>query len=345
MVAFAREGHFMNTPSIPVPPEQIELLKRLEGIFMPHARKQRDAIFANEPDGSDPRFVHYTSAENALNIIKTKRLWMRNTTCMSDFREVQHGFAILTNFFSDKPRRETFTAALDQAAPGAAMEAINLFDAWWNNIRDDTFIASISEHRTSEDFHGRLSMWRAFGNASARVALVFRIPNFSGAAIALGLMFCPVAYLTETEAHGVIEEAIENFRTSIEFLRGTDRQVIVNYVFAMLVAGVTCLKHEGFHEEREWRAIYSPKRLPSQLIEHSPEVVGGIPQIVYKIPLDGAVSPALAELDLAAMFDRLIIGPSPYPLAMYEAFKATLSASGVPDAGNKIFASGIPIRT
>lgn len=137
-------------------PEQIELANRLEGIFMPHARKQRDAIFEKEPGGPDPdpRFVHYTSAENALSIIKTKRLWMRNATCMSDYREVHHGFDILAKFFSDKPRLDGFTTALDRCAPGAAMEAINLFNGWWNNIRDDTYISSISEHKATEDFHG-----------------------------------------------------------------------------------------------------------------------------------------------------------------------------------------------
>lgn len=328
-------------------PEQIELANRLEGIFMPHARKQRDAIFEKEPGGPDPdpRFVHYTSAENALSIIKTKRLWMRNATCMSDYREVHHGFDILAKFFSDKPRLDGFTTALDRCAPGAAMEAINLFNGWWNNIRDDTYISSISEHKATEDFHGRLSMWRAFGNTSARVALVFRIPYASGGAIALNLMFSPVAYLTETEAHNVIGEAIKNIDADADFLRGVDRKVIVSYVFSMLLAGVTCLKHEGFREELEWRAIYSPKRSPSSLMEHSTEVIGGVPQIVCKIPLDRSVSPALAELDLAAMFDRLIIGPSPYPLAMYEAFKGALTNAGVADAEKKIFASGIPIRT
>jgi hypothetical protein len=53
----------------------------------------------------------------------------------------------------------------------------------------------------------------------------------------------------------------------------------------------------------------------------------------------------LAELDIAAMFDRLIIGLSPYPQAMYEAFKIALSTAGVVDAGSKIVASLIPIRT
>jgi hypothetical protein len=337
----------MTAPPISVfTTEQIELAARLESIFMPHARKQRDVLYANEPDEKlAPRFVHYTSAENALSIIKTKRLWMRNASCMSDYREVHHGFDILAKFFSDKPRLDAFTTALDQCTPGAAVEAINLFNQWWNNIREDTYIASISEHLTTEDLHGRLSMWRAFGHASARVALVFRIPKFSGGAAALNLLFSPVAYLTETEAHNVIGDTIKNIQADVDFLRGVDRQVIINNVFVMLLAGVTCLKHEGFLEEREWRAIYSPKRSPSSLMESSAEVIAGVPQIVCKIPLDAAVSPVLAELDIAAMFDRLIIGPSPYPLAMHEAFKAALTTAGVVDAGSKIFASLIPIRS
>ena len=80
----------------------------------------------------------------------------------------------------------------------------------------------------------------------------------------------------------------------------------------MLVAGVCCLKHEGFLEEREWRVIYAPNRSSSPLIESSTETIGGIPQIVYKLPLDVAVSDAIADLDLSRMFDRLIIGPSQF---------------------------------
>jgi hypothetical protein len=336
----------MTAPPIPaITPEQIELAIRLEGIFMPHAREQRDELYAGQPDGWVPRFVHYTSAENALNIIRTKRWWMRNASCMADYREVHHGFDILAKFFSDQPRLNAFTSALDQCAMGAAMEAIHLFNQWWNDIRDHTYISSISEHIAQEDHHGRLSMWRAFGNNAARVGLVFRIPKFSGGAAALNLMFSPVAYLTETEVHNVIGRVITNIETNADFLRSLDRQVIVTFVFQMLLAGVTCLKHEGFGEEREWRAIYSPNRSPSGFMESSTEVIAGVPQIVHKIPLDAAASPMLAELDIAAMFDRLIIGPSAYPQAMYEAFKIGLSAAGVADAGSKIVASLIPIRT
>jgi hypothetical protein len=72
---------------------------------MPQARKQRDEHHAREVHEGGARFVHYTSAESALSIIKSKHLWMRNTTCMTDFREVQHGFDILARFFFDEQKK------------------------------------------------------------------------------------------------------------------------------------------------------------------------------------------------------------------------------------------------
>ena len=84
----------------------------LERIFMPQARKQRVEHHSRENHDGGARFVHYTSAENALKIIQSKRLWLRNTLCMSDFREVQHGFDILQRFFGVPEKKEAFKAAL-----------------------------------------------------------------------------------------------------------------------------------------------------------------------------------------------------------------------------------------
>jgi hypothetical protein len=84
--------------------------------------------------------------------------------------------------------------------------------------------------------------------------------------------------------------------------------------------------------------------MPSPLIEAATEIVCGVPQIIYKLPLDAAVSDTLYNLDLSSLFDRLIIGPSPYPWAMYEAFVDTLTKSGVVNAQERVFVSGIPIR-
>jgi hypothetical protein len=75
-------------------PEVIEQAVRLGNILMPYAAKQRQALFEKDPSRTHVRLVHYTTAEAALNIIRSKRFWMRNTNCMADYREVQHGFDI-----------------------------------------------------------------------------------------------------------------------------------------------------------------------------------------------------------------------------------------------------------
>lgn len=337
--------------------EQIQLALRLERIFMPHAMKQREEAYREQtgksleeaPGDARLRFAHYTSADAALKIIKSKRIWMRNSNCMSDYREVQHGFDILQKYFSDGAKAKRFTDALDVCAPGVAQEAIGLFNQWWTHqqfsIRLNTYITSISLHRKQEDQHGRLSMWRAFGGNTARVAFVFSVPKLSGAAAALNLLFSPVAYLKEDQVYEVVDQVIANVAANCDFLRSIDRSIILGTVFHMFLAGVTCLKHEGFHEEREWRAIYSPKRAASPLIESSTEVIGGVPQPVHKIPLDAKVSPVLSELDFTTMFDRIIIGPSPYPWPMYESFVAALLESGISDAADRVFTSLIPIRS
>jgi len=48
-------------------PPSVILNMKLESIFMPHARAQRDDFY-----GKSKRFVHYTSADNALKIIRTR---------------------------------------------------------------------------------------------------------------------------------------------------------------------------------------------------------------------------------------------------------------------------------
>jgi hypothetical protein len=93
--------------------------------------------------------------------------------------------------------------------------------------------------------------------------------------------------------------------------------------------------------------IYAPARWPSPLIEPSTEVIGGIPQRIYKIPLDASLPGApegLKQLDLARLFHHLIIGPARYPYSMLEAFGHALQDAGVPEPATRIVTSGIPIR-
>lgn len=278
---------------------------RIMSIIMPYALKQMQATYQRTPDQTHGRFVHYTTAEAALNIIRTKRFWLRNTNCMSDYREVQYGFDIFNRYFLDAAKRKAFVDAFDACIPGVADDGFAAFNNWWQDLRLNTYIACLSEHQDSEDSHGRLSMWRAFGGTGTRVGIVLRFPFVSISAVSLALNFSPVAYLPESGAHGIIDEVIANVQANRDYLRTLKREGLVYLVFHMFASGIVCLKHQGFHEELEWRAVYTPKRWSSAIMESSTEVVAGVPQIVYKVPLDGSVSPQIADLDFARVFDRL----------------------------------------
>jgi Protein of unknown function (DUF2971) len=330
-------------------PEQQQAF-RFEAIFMPEVRRQRNMFYATNPN---PRFVHYTRAEAALEIIKSKRLWLRNATAMVDFREVEHGFELLLNWFHADDNRKRFVAVFDEIHPGAAVEAIKKFDEMWQRtdfgVRGHTYIASVSEHQPSEDNHGRLSMWRAFGaDAAARVAFVFKVPPFSGAAQFLQCIFSPVAYLNQGRAHQIIEEVLTNVVQEREFLRAAPYEQIVSLIYFTFALAAICVKHEGFKEEQEWRIVYLPNIYPPPnppLLVKDIVAVGGVPQPIYKLPLDVSVAPEIASLDIAAMFDRLIIGPTRFPFVISEAFKKALEDVGVTNAGARVIASTIPIRS
>lgn len=152
-------------------------------------------------------------------------------------------------------------------------------------------------------------------------------------------------YQTENEVKTSMEEVLQNISENANFLSSIDIQEIINFVFSMLHTSVVCQKHESFQEEKEWRAIYSPALSNSPLMKSEIEVIGGIPQKVFKMPLDASCSTDLHALNFTKIFDRLIIGPTPYALPMYEAFFETLQDAGVNNVGIRIFISEIPIRT
>jgi len=318
-----------------------ETAEKLTKIFLPYAAQSRERM-AREKG----RFVQYTSARNALSIIQTKRLWMRHPACMSDYAEVWHGLQAIKRCYADKPsRRQAFKAALNDCHKDADEEIRTYFDAWGYETHLQTYVTCLSEHDDKEDRHGRLSMWRAFGgDSTARVALVIKLDLTPIKNAALNVILNPVAYFSDQELENELDAVISNVQAERDFLCTLPRPLFTMAVWQMLTARTVCLKHEGFREEREWRITYSPRPFGSPFIESATEVISGIPQVIYKIPLEN-ISSAGIELGFADVFDRLIIGPTQFPFVMVEAFAAALDAAGVKDAPKRVFVSEIPVRT
>ena len=314
---------------------------QLQSIFMPYAEKRRDEVVARKD-----RFVHYTSAENAMKIIQTRRLWMRNAKCMNDYMEVSHGHDLLVQFFQDQDHRESFFKALEPCGNEIAKTSLGLFDQWWKKLEFNVFISSISEHGTDEDNHGRLSMWRAYGAPSSKAAIVLNVPfEPADSTKGLKLALSPVAYFSYGEVERELKTVIDNIRNNVGFLLAQGSQVVVSRVFTMLLMAAVSLKHEGFKEEREWRVIYLPDLNASKLISRSIETVSGVPQTIHKIPLEDNPAEDVVGVAIPQLVDRVIIGPSEYPFPMYQAFATALEDAGVENSGSRVIVSGIPLRT
>lgn len=332
--------------------EQADFNLQLESIIAPHfnARRMWKRDKDNPPgtpfDQLRVNFAHYTSAEAALNIIRTKRLWMRSTTCMIDYTEVNRGHQLLVEHLgaNEGKRRMELIAALNKVHPGAAERAIGRFDALWKDrfMRFRMYIASLCEHEDKRHLpNGRLSMWRAFGRGP-RVALILSLPTFSPASQVLGLTaFSPVCYSKAEEVASQLDATITMINRNVDILKKLTVEAFEALILVMFLTNVTCNKHEGFSEEEEWRAVYAPDLLSSKLIESEVRAIDGVAQTIFKIPLDAKVSPELEALDLSNILKRVLIGPSQYSWVQFEAFKTELAKIG---SNAEVTVSPLPIR-
>jgi Protein of unknown function (DUF2971) len=306
-------------------------------IFHPYAHERSQRVIAEKT-----RFVHYTTAEAAMKILQSREVWMRKSSCMSDFLEVQYGLQRLIEAYQKSNASKRFRTALDSVFKGISEEAAQLFDGWRPHFEIDTYFTCVSEHEDAEDLFGRLSMWRAYSETTG-IALVLKNSVFINPADGFGAYASPVAYLDASQFEKEFDRVAENVCNSLDLIRSRTREDIKARIFNMLRLTSVSTKHPGFREEREWRIVYCPTLEKSAYLKEDIQVVKGIPQPVYKIPLQNIEQVGLVAA-IPDLLDRIIIGPSQYPFALAEAFVRLLKDAGVQDAENRICISDIPIR-
>ena len=310
---------------------------RLGNIFHPHAMRK-----INDVMNKNTRFVHYTSASAAMKIIETKTFWMRKTSCMNDYMEVDHGLHCLGAAY-DGEAGKILIATLNDIFDGIANEIEELFRGWAPVLQTDTYIACFSEHRDTEDMHGRLSMWRAYSESTG-VALVVNNTPFLSESAPLKIYTSPVAYLDDANFQIEFQRIVDKIEENKDFLRLLGWEAVRFHVFNAFKFAALCTKHPGFNEEKEWRVIYTPRMEQSEHLEKDIEVIRGTPQPVYKIPLKNIPEESLVGIEIPEILDRIIIGPTEYPVAIREAFETLLADSGVEYPKSRVCVSGLPLR-
>jgi hypothetical protein len=311
---------------------------KVRQILFPEAARRLQAVREH-----GRRFVHYTSAEVAVSIIRNARVWMRNATTMNDFMEVEHGLFVLARAYNGDPGKSVFRPAIDAVFPGSSDWLKEFFNSWQPSLKTETYLTCVSEHHDDEDTLGRLSMWRAYGGRSG-VALVLRPDAFQLNSHALNAYSSPVIYPTQSEFDTLFLEVAGNIVRERDFLQSLGKELFQQTLFNMCRYAALCTKHPGFKEEKEWRVVHSPAIHPSKRLETSVETVRGTTQRVYKIPLEDVPEEGLVGLKIPALLDRIIIGPTDHPHIMADAFRDLLRSAGVEDAHDKVWVSDIPLR-
>jgi len=285
--------------------------------------------------------VHYSTAEAGVSILANNEVWLRNTSCMNDFSEVQHGLELLADTYAS-PVGQRFQAILNDNLDGVCAEVAQLFDRYQDALRHDSFVICVSEHRRQEDITGRLSMWRAYGSTSG-VAIVMNAAPFRSETNVLAAYSTPVRYASRDDLQEDFKELVAGLEKNIDLLKQLGRKEVGGHLFNMFKWAALSVKHPGFGEELEWRVAYTPSLEQSKVIVADVTSFRGVPQTIHKLPLrrfeDIQFSTAIPDL-----IDRIIIGPTAYPLAMRDAFIELLSRAGVADPRARVWISDIPLR-
>jgi len=297
----------------------------------------------------DQTLAHYTTAENAINILKGE-VWLRNTRVMNDVAEIQHGASLIQRALepnaeiSAEPALKRIGAIIDIAHPGLSQEVFNDFGSKLWNMVHRTHVTCLSVHRTETEQNGRLSMWRAYTGSYAGVALILNPEPFTQLVEDPSFFSVPVSYDTEQELEKKLKDAAEAMEQNINFIASQPRYLIGWHLGSLLRRIATASKHHGFREEEEWRVMHTRGVDPPDGLRYEVGTVRGIPQIVTKLDLKSDGYFADRGLTIPNLLRQVIVGPTNFPFVVADAVQKAMEDAGVPDAASKIQISRIPLR-
>jgi hypothetical protein len=289
------------------------------------------------------KLAHYTTAENALNIIRGETMWLRNAAVMNDHSEIEHGRAILAAAMDRAPLGGRLLKLLDRSHLGLANRIVSHLKNHRRQMRERVFMISLCEIAASDRL-GRLSMWRAYGGKVSGAALVFNSDVFEEAQLPLMSFGSPVLYGEIAEFDEQLGIVVDRLDASPHLVTNVSTNTAFIAASSALDFAVLSVKHVGFEEEREWRVLHRPFDYPSDHVQDEIVSIGGTPQLIYKMPLTGRVGMNAQSMTLDRLLHRVIIGPSLHPETTRRALVEALRKKGVRTPEARVITSEIPLR-
>lgn len=291
----------------------------------------------------DRRFVYYTRADTLLKILGNRTIWLRSASLMNDASEIQHGMLCMEHALQSGGE-DRLIAILDRAHAGLAQASILELRKAAAAMFSATYICCVSEHLGEREDHlGRLSMWRAYGGSTG-VAMVIHPTAMFSESNAYSTYTSPVLYEDPEGFRKQFALVLDRLEEHIDLIAGQPREVIAHFLYEMLHFSVLSTKHPAFSEELEWRIIHAPYHEANDRMKHSVEVIGGVPQLVYKLPLVNVPDEGLRGMEFAESLDRVIIGPCNHPIETSFALHEAMLVCGIEKPYDRMALSFVPLR-
>ena len=294
---------------------------------------------------SGPLLAHYTSLQVIEEILKTKTIWFSNPLNMNDYEELNFGIhhgvnALMTNqnlmsALSNETNRKVFFQNIT-----------HIRNQYSTKYLVDTYVFCLSEHKR-ENRDGLLSMWRGYGGNGRGAAIVFDLSKLSELPESI-VILSKVVYGSKEKRLEWINGMIDKLASIINVSGVSDEQLwhaAVRYMERLKLFSLFT-KHEGFSEEREWRAVYLGENDTDNTLSFMRKYVNGTrgiePKLFFEMkPIEGHVADEIAS---DSIIHSIILGPSMNTDLSVQSTMRMLDHIHRPALKDRLHASSIPFR-
>jgi hypothetical protein len=183
---------------------------------------------------------HYTDLGGLCGIVSKHDLWLTNCRFSNDDREMVHGYTVAKKIIAEEKKKAT----------GDDEAYLKELDKRLDPTKpDDVYICCFCEQGN------RLSQWRGYGANGAGVCIEIEAKGFSeaiGHDMPLGIMRVWKVYYEEKDQDWMVQQAIAFGRRAGSPAERAQRAADAIKFF------IPTFKSQDFHEEGEWRLIFTP---------------------------------------------------------------------------------------
>lgn len=269
-----------------------------------------------------PVLYHYTSQKGLLGIINNKEIWATNIYYLNDAMEFQYATELIRDVIDSRLiSRPILSTTKENDFEYIKLKFLeNVKEAIENFKYYNIFICSFSKEGD------QLSQWRGYCPDRNCFSVAFQTSDLKARMKKYSFNLTECIYKKNEQVEQVekiIDRMIEPLKSIIKRPLDKIENVIEEQMLStiyVLISVMPRLKHESFHEEKEWR--FFAIDLSQELDTHIKFREGKSMIIPY-------VAISLAESKEPVIIDHIIIGPTPHKELSLMSVQALLSSQGI----------------